>query len=50
MTSECTSKRVFDNASLPEMPADTAWEELIKADKERDLDDIRTVSGLDSMH
>lgn len=43
-TQECTSKRVFDKSGVPNMDADAAWIVLQKADKERDLDDFRTVS------
>jgi len=34
---------VFDKSALPEMDAEAAWDALQKADKECDLDDIRTV-------
>ncbi len=43
-TSECTSQRVLDKSDLPEMDLEVAWDMLLKADQDRDLDDFRTVS------
>ncbi len=36
----------MDKSDLPEMDAEAAWDMLQKADKDRDLDDFRTVSTL----
>lgn len=41
--SECKANRVFDISDVPEMDAEAAWNALQNADKERDLDDFRTV-------
>ena len=41
--SECKSNRVFDNDEVPDLDPDEAWEKLVKADSERDLDDFREV-------
>lgn len=44
LTSECTAKRLMNTDDVPEMEAGDAWEMLEKADKDRDLDEFRTVS------
>ncbi|KAL9128954.1 MAG: hypothetical protein Q9217_002470 [Psora testacea] len=41
VTSECNNNRVFDVENLPELSPDEAWENLMKADSECDLDDFR---------
>jgi hypothetical protein len=47
MTDTCTAPRVdmFD-PDLPEMSAEAAWAHLIKADKEKDLDDVLIASSM----
>ena len=41
--SECKANRVFDMSAVPEVDAEAAWDSLQQADKERELDDFRTV-------
>ena len=43
ITSECKNNRVFDTEQLPNLSADEAWDRLLKADSDCDLDDFRTV-------
>jgi hypothetical protein len=40
---------MFD-AGLPDMSAEDAWTALLKADKERDLDDVLEVSAVSLVH
>ena len=40
---ECTANRVIDIANIPDKSAEQAWADLLRADKERDLDDLRDV-------
>ena len=46
-TADCTNKRILDRSRVADMDAEAAWAALEKADKERDLDDIRAVSSED---
>ena len=46
-TAECTNQRALDRSRVADMDAEAAWAALEKADKERDLDDIRAVSSED---
>lgn len=41
--SECKANRVFDMSNVPEMNLEAAWNSLQRADKDRELDDFRTV-------
>ena len=41
---ECKNNRVFDTSGLDIKSAEEAWAALVKADGEKDLDDIKMVS------
>ena len=45
VTSECKANRVFDTSGLPDMSADDAWNALVEADQDRDLDELRIVGN-----
>lgn len=45
---DCTNNRVFDLSNIAEATVEVAWENLVKADAEKDLDDVRAVSDLAS--
>lgn len=42
---ECTNNRVFDTSSLDVKSAEDAWNAIEKADQDKDLDDLKLVSG-----
>ena len=41
---ECKNDRVFDMSGVDVKSAEDAWTALVKADEEKDLDDIKMVS------
>ena len=41
---DCKNNRVFDMSSIADATAEVAWENLEKADAEKDLDEVRAVS------
>jgi len=43
---DCTKNRVFDMSNIADATVEVAWDNLLKADEEKDLDEIRAVSGL----
>jgi len=40
---ECTENRALDFESIESKAPEVAWEDLMKADKARDLDDLKAV-------
>lgn len=40
---DCTARRALDWAGVEDMSPEEAWDALMAADKERDLDDVRQV-------
>lgn len=42
---DCTKNRVFDLSNIADATIEVAWDSLLKADEEKDLDEIRAVSG-----
>ena len=40
---DCKNNRVFDMSSIADATAEVAWDNLEKADAEKDLDEIRAV-------
>lgn len=43
---ECKNNRVFDTSGLDNKSAEEAWSALVKADEEKDLDEIKLVSAV----
>ena len=43
VTLDCKNNRVFDMSAIADATADVAWENLQKADEDKDLDEIREV-------
>lgn len=41
---DCTKNRVFDMSSIADATVEVAWDNLLKADEGKDLDEIRAVS------
>lgn len=42
----CTEARALEYAGVPDMSTEDAWKMVIKASKERDIDDFKLVSLL----
>jgi len=47
---DCTKNRVFDLSDIADATVEVAWDNLLKADAEKDLDEIRAVSEPLSSH